>query len=148
MSVKKVKLITEAEARNVGGVSFLNTTEDQFPYVESAINTLDNNYNWWKENWSDLEGLIAQYVDEAIQKSKGDFDLGNKKSNVTISSRFTMFHGNDEKAEDVIWTGPAIVYQLDGASPGIVASVKNRFGGLYKGHKIFKDENKLIFLFG
>ena len=44
MKIKKVKLITE-EARNVNGVTFLNSTEDQFPYVESTINSLDSNFN-------------------------------------------------------------------------------------------------------
>ena len=57
MKVKKVKLITEG-AQNVNGVQFLNTTEDQFPYVESAINALDDNFNWWKENWGDNESMI------------------------------------------------------------------------------------------
>ena len=147
MKVKKIKLITE-EARNVNGVTFTNNTEDQFPYIESALNSLDNNFNWWKESWPEVEQLIAQYINDVIKKSKGEFDVGSKSSNVTVTSRFTMFHGVDEKVTDVIWQGPAIVYTLEGASPAVVGSVKNQFGGLYKGHKIFKDENQLIFLFG
>ena len=71
MKVRKVKLITE-EARNVNGIQFLNSTEDQFPYVESAINTLDNNFNWWKDNWPEIEQLIAQNLDKAIKKSRGE----------------------------------------------------------------------------
>lgn len=142
MSMKKlkVKLITE-ESREVNGVNFLNTTQDQFPYVESALNTLDNNFNWWKENWPALEELIAQYLQKAI---KDKFE--NK--NINVSSRFTVFHGSDEKTEDVIWTGPAIVYTLEGAAPDITNSVKNQFGGMYKGRKIFAEGDQLIFLFG
>jgi len=140
MKVKKVKLITE-EARDVAGVTFLNSTEDQFPYVESALNTLDNNFNWWKENWPELEQLMAQYLEEAISDK-----FENTK--VNVSSRFTVFHGADEKVKDVIWTGPAIVYTFEGATSGIVRAIKTKFGGIYKGRKIFADENQLIFLFG
>ena len=140
MKVKKVKLVTE-EARNVNGVTFTNSTEDQFPYVESAINTLDSNFNWWKDNWPELEQLMAQYLNKAMSDA-----FENKK--VNISSRFTVFHGADEKVGDVIWTGPAIVYTLNGATPSVVSSVKNQFGGMYKGRKVFTDGNQLIFLFG
>jgi hypothetical protein len=140
MKVKKVKLITE-EARNVNGVQFLNSTEDQFPYVESAINTLDGNFNWWKDNWPEIEQLMAQYLEKAMSDA-----FENRK--VTVSSRFTVFHGADEKVEDVIWTGPAIVYTLEGAPPAITSSIKNSFGGMYKGKKVFSDGNQLIFLFG
>ena len=87
MKIKKVELITE-EARQVNGTTFLNSTEDQFPYVESAINTLDNNFKWWKENWPEIEELIAQYLDKAMSDK-----FENKK--VDVSSRFTMFHGAD-----------------------------------------------------
>lgn len=140
MKVKKIELITE-EARKVNGVTFLNSTEDQFPYVESALNTLDNNFNWWKDNWPELEQLIAQYLDKAM---KDQFE--NKK--VDVSSRFTVFHGADEKVGDVIWTGPAIVYTLAGAGPKVVNAIKSQFGGMYKGRKIFTEGEQLIFLFG
>lgn len=140
MKKLKVKLITE-EARKVNGVTFLNSTQDQFPYIESAINTLDNNFNWWKENWPSLEELVAQYLHKALEDK-----FENKKINV--SSRFTVFHGSDEKVKDVIWTGPAITYEFEGASPSIVNAVKKQFGGMYKGRKIFAHENILVFLFG
>ena len=136
----KVKLITE-ESRDINNVTFKNTTEDQFPYVESALNILDNNFNWWKDSWPEVEQLIAQYIDKA---NSDKFE----STQIIVTSRFTVFHGVDEKAKDVIWTGPAIVYTLKGASPAIVSSVKNQFGGIYKGRKIFKDGNQLIFLFG
>jgi len=140
MKVKKVKLITE-DARNVNGVTFLNSTEDQFPYVESAINTLDGNFNWWKDNWPELEQLIAQNLEKALSDA-----FENKK--VSVVSRFTVFHGADEKVQDVIWTGPVIVYTFEGASSGIVSKIKTMFGGMYKGKKIFTDQNQLIVLFG
>jgi predicted unusual protein kinase regulating ubiquinone biosynthesis (AarF/ABC1/UbiB family) len=140
MKIKKIKLITE-ESRKVGDVTFLNSTEDQFPYVESALNSLDNNFNWWKENWPELEELISKYLSSALSDQ-----FENKKINV--SSRFTIFHGSDEKVKDVIWTGPAVVYSFEGASLRIVKAIKNSFGGVYKGHKIFVDEDQLIFLFG
>jgi len=136
----KVKLITE-DAREVNGIIFQNSTEDQFPYVESAINTLDNNFNWWKDNWPGIEQLMAQYVQKVMSDK-----FENKK--IDVSSRFTMFHGSDEKAKDVIWTGPAIVYTLKGAGSSVTNAVKKMFGGIYKGRKIFADGDQLIFLFG
>jgi len=136
MKIKKVRMITEA-ARNVEGAEFLNSTEDQFPYIDAAINSMDNNYKWWKEHWADLEQMVAQYLDKAMKDS---FEI--KK--VKVSSRFTMFHGNDQKAKDVVWTGPAIVYTFMGASTGIVSAIKTQFGGIYEGHKIFTDKDQLI----
>jgi len=140
MKVKKVKLITE-ESRQVGNVMFLNSTEDQFPYVESALNSLDNNFNWWKENWPELEELISKYLTGAL---KDQFEI--KK--IDVSSRFTVFHGSDEKVKDVIWTGPAIVYSFKGAGASAVNAIKNSFGGIYKGHKMFTDGEQLVVLFG
>lgn len=140
MKVKKIKLITE-ESRNVSGVQFLNSTQDQFPYVESAINTLDDNFNWWKENWPEIEELIAQYLKKAL-------DDNFERTNVKVSSRFTIFHGNDEKAKDVIWTGPCVVYTFTGASSKIIGAIKKSFGGMYQGKKIFSEGNQLIFMFG
>lgn len=140
MKVKKVRLITE-EARNVDGVTFINSTEDQFPYVESALNSLDNNFNWWKENWPELEQLMSKYLTDALS------DRFESKQ-IKVSSRFTVFHGADEKVKDVIWTGPAIVYSFEGAGAGVVNSIKNSFGGIYKGHKMFTDGDQLVVLFG
>lgn len=136
----RVKLITE-EAREVNGITFLNSTQDQFPYVESALNTLDNNFNWWKENWPELEQLMAQYIQEALEDKF-------ERKNVDVSSRFTVFHGSDEKVKDVVWTGPAIVYTLKGAGSSIANAVKNKFGGMYNGRKVFTDGEQIIFLFG
>ena len=140
MKIKKIKLITEG-AREANGATFINSTEDQFPYVESAINILDNNFKWWKENWAAIEQLISKYLSESRRDAV-------QQQPINIASRFTVFHGADEKVEDVVWTGPAIVYTLNGATSSELRGVKNKFGGIYKGKKVFVDVNQLIFLFG
>jgi hypothetical protein len=137
----KVVAINEAK-----GKMFTNATSDQFPYIESALNSLDNNFKWWKESWPEIETMIEQYT-KAAMKKKDEFSTTGTDA-VKITSRFTMFHGHDEKAKDVIWSGPAVVYTIEGVSPAIVKKVKDEFGGLYKGRKIFAEENQLIFLFG
>jgi len=139
MKVNKIKLITE-EARLVNDVNFTNSTEDQFPYVEATLNSIDNNFNWWKENWQTIEQLISQHLKELIKKS-------NSQS-ISVSSRFTFFHGHDEKNVDVIWSGACIVYTISGVDPSIVKGIKEKFNGVYKGKKIFVNENDLIILFG
>ncbi len=140
MKIKSIELITE-EARKVDGVTFLNSTSDQFPYVESTLNSLDNNFKWWKTNWPDIEQLISKYLNLAKKEH-------SKTAKINVSSRLTFFHGTDEKVKDVIWSGPAIVYTFAGGNYEIVKSIKNSFGGIYKGHKIFIDDNQLIILFG
>lgn len=140
MKINKIQLITE-EARNVQGVNYTNSTEDQFPYVESALNTIDNNFNWWKENWLTIEQLIAQQLIKATGENQ-------EKGQVSISSRFTVFHGHDDKDENVVWTGPSIVFTFSGTTPTVVKAIKDAFGGIYKGKKIFANQNDLIILFG
>jgi len=137
MKIKKIKLITE-DSKDVGGVTFTNDTLDQFPYIEATINSLDNNFNWWKENWKTLEQLIAQNLKK----------INKETTNIQISSRFTVFHGHDQKAKNIIWTGPSIVYTFENATAEIVSKIKDEFGDLYDGHKIFVDDNQLIVLFG
>ena len=132
----RAKFINEEE-REVNGVEFDNTTQDNFPHIESALNSLKNNFGWWKENWETLEQLIVKYLKEE-----------SEEKNIRISSRFTVFHGVDEKVDDVIFTGPCVCYTINGASPEVVKKVKEKFNGLYRGRKIFVDENQLIFLFG
>jgi len=137
MKINKAYLITEEE-HSVNGIIFKDSTDDQFPYIESAINVLDENFNWWKENWSTLEQLIAKYLKEV------EIDINN----IFVSSRFTIFHGVDKNVEDVVWTGPAIVYTIENISTENLEKVKDSFGGMYKGHKIFVVENQLIILIG
>jgi len=139
MKVRKVKLITE-EAHDVNGVKFTNSTEDQFPYVEAALNSIDNNFNWWKDNWATLEQIISQQLTKALGE--------DSNNDVSISSRFTVFHGHDEKDTNIIWHGPAIVYSFSGTTPDVILSIKNAFGGIFRGKKIFADNDDLIVLFG
>lgn len=140
MKIKKINLITE-EARSIQGVNYSNSTEDSFPYIESSLNTIDSNFNWWKDNWLTLEQIIAQQLNNAASENQ-------ENGQVSISSRFTMFHGHDEKDTSIIWTGPSIVYSFSGTSPTVVQSIKEAFGGIYKGKKIFANNNDLIILFG
>jgi len=153
MKVKKVKMIVESE----GSISFANSTEDQFPYVTETLNILDRNYNWWKKNYLNLE----QQMVAALEKS---LNFNGKGQNVTVSSRFTIFHGSDEEVKDVIWTGPAIVYTFEDADNKTVEGVRTILGGehqgerddakynkkssLFEGHKMFVFENQLIIMFG
>ena len=141
MKIKRIVALNE-EGRTVGNVSYANETQDQFPYVEAALNSLDNNFNWWKDNWEALEHLIVQYLEKSLSKNM------EASRGITISSRFTMFHGHDDKVKDVIWTGPAIVYTITGVPAKVIREVKKMFGGIYKGRKIFTEEDQLIFLFG
>ena len=152
MKVKKV-LVNEAKVHT----GFVNKTEDQFPYIESTLNILDDNFNWWKKNWKELEELIAKILNKSLSDNMED-------SNVSISSRFTVFHGEDDKIKDVVWTGPAIVYTFEGASSKVINTIRDILGGvykgerddieysrksnLYKGHRMFVYENQLIILFG
>jgi len=152
MNVKKV-LITEAKSHT----QFINKTQDQFPYIESTLNILDDNFNWWKANWQELEELITKILKKTLSDNMDN-------SNVSVSSRFTVFHGEDDKVKDVVWTGPAIIYTFNGAPTKIVASIRDILGGvykgqkndleyskksnLYKGHRMFVYENQLIILFG
>jgi membrane peptidoglycan carboxypeptidase len=68
MKIKKIQFITE-ESKDVAGITFENSTEDQFPYVESAINSLDNNFKWWKENWEGLEQILSQKLQKSLKGS-------------------------------------------------------------------------------
>jgi len=138
----KVKNILYEEAKDVVGLTFENSTEDQFPYVESAINSLDNNFNWWKQNWEGVEQILSQRLQKVLK------DNGESSKGIKVSSRFTIFHGTDEKVEDVVWTGPVICFTLNGVNPQSVIDLKESFKGIYKGHKIFISDNQFIIMFG
>lgn len=137
MKIKNIKLISE-EARVVDDITFNNSTEDQFPYIEATLNSIDNNFNWWKENWVTVEQLISQNLKELVKKV----------NDVTITSKFTFFHGHDEKDKDVVWTGACISYKINNVDNKILYLLKDKFNGVYKGKKIFVVDNQLIILFG
>lgn len=125
---KRKRMILEAKE------TFKNNTEDVFPYVESAIDILDENLNWWKQNWEDLEDDIKDALAEV-----GDKDA-------TINVRFIVFNGEDETTSDVIWHGPAIEYEFS-SDDETVKQIAEILGDTWNGHKILKQDNRLIILF-
>jgi len=134
----KIKKIAVNETKGEG--KFINKTKDQFPYVESVINVLDNNFNWWKNNWKELEEDINHNLNKLISNN----------TDIKIFSRFTIFHGNDDEVQDVVWTGPAIVYTFKGTTTDIIEQLRDLLteSNLYKGHRVFVYEDQLIILFG
>lgn len=110
---------------------FENTTEDIFPYIESTIDILDDNLNWWKENYNKLEDDIR----DAIKAKEEDTD---------IKVRFIIFNGRSE--EDIVWHGPAIEYKMS-VPEEIVEHVKESMGETWNGHKVIHVNNKLIVMF-
>jgi hypothetical protein len=136
MKIKKVELITEVT--KIGGIEFVNTTEDQFPYIESAISKLDSNLNWWKENWE----LIEKQLINAYKK------LYHKNSNIKIRTYFTIYNGVDEVSKDIKWNGPAIEYTFIGADFESIQEMKKYIGNILEGHKVFYQGNTITILFG
>jgi len=132
MKIKKVQLVTEAS--KVGNVQFINTTEDQFPYIEAAINSLDNNLNWWKSNWENIENTLMN----AWTKSSSE--------PVRIKTHFTIYAGPDDTVKDIKWTGPAIEYTFIGVNS--LTDMKKHIGNILEGHKVIFEGNKVIILFG
>ena len=114
--------------------NFENSTQDIFPYVESAIDILDENLNWWKENWESLEDAIYEAL-----KSNGEEDS-------RIKVRFIIFNGKAEETTDVTWHGPAIQYTIF-TSDDIVDSVQEALGDTWNGHKVLQVDNRLIVMF-
>jgi len=131
----------------LNNIQFTNKTKDQFSYIESTSNLLKDNFDWWKDNWKQLENLLAKILDKSLSDNR-------ENSHISISSRFTIFHGKDDNIKDVIWTGPAIIYTFEGASNKVINNIKDIISGisqknnLYLGHKMFTSENQLIILFG
>jgi len=134
MKIKKVQLVTEAS--KVGNVQFINTTEDQFPYIEAAISSLDNNLNWWKSNWENMENtLMNAYTKVSSSPTK-------------IRTRFTIYNGSDDVAKDIKWTGPAIEYTFVNANSGDIQEMKKHIGNILEGHKVIFKDNTVTILFG
>lgn len=125
---KKGKIILEAKK------TFKSNTEDVFPYIESAINILDENLNWWKQIWEDLEDDIKDALAE----------VGDK--NATIDVRFIIFNGEDETTSDVIWHGPAIEYEFS-SNEDTVKKIAKEIGDTWNGHKVLRQDNRLIIMF-
>lgn len=138
MKIKKIVPIFEEEKEPAEGIKFLASTRDVFPYIESAINTLDTNFNWWKRNWEELERKLVTNI---IKITDG--------KSVKIIPRFMIYNGPDEKTPDIIWHGPAIQYIFDKLSSNKVKELQNLLGGnTWKGHKLIVQDDTLIVLFG
>ena len=121
--------------KEFGIVTFKNSIQDTFPYVEAAIVILDNNLNWWKQNFGKLEELIANEA------------AGIADNPVNIRTRFTVYSGPDEAVDTVIWSGPAIEFTFIEKSSDFVRQLKNSIGNTWEGHRLITDDNKLITLF-
>jgi len=142
MKIKKIQLITEAGFSKAKNIEFLNNTEDQFPYIEAAISSLDSNLNWWKENWSTIESdLLSAY-------GKSASTAMSISGNVKVRTRFTIYNGTDDVVSSVKWTGPAIEYTFLNADNKAMQEMKNNIGNILKGHKVIVEGNKVIILFG
>jgi len=120
--------------KKYGSATFLNSIKDTFPYIESAIMIMDNNFNWWKSNYELLEGKIAN-------EARGVAD-----SPVKISTRFIIYSGPDENVDAVKWSGPAMEFSFV-EDPLIADKVKKSIGNLWEGHKVLTEDNKLIIMF-
>lgn len=125
---KKRKLILEAKE------TFQNSTEDIFPYVESTIDALDENLNWWKNNFEELETDIKNAMNEVGEKDE------------YVSARFIIYHGEAEETPDVIWHGPAIQYTFT-CDDNSVEKIHEILGDTWNGHKVFLDGRSLIIMF-
>lgn len=116
-------------------VTFINSIQDTFPYIESAILILDNRLNWWKKNHDILEKKIANIVSGLSDKS------------ISIKTRFTIYSGTDENVKSVKWTGPAIEFVFLETSNEFSNNVKKQLGGkTWEGHKMISEDNKLYIM--
>lgn len=120
--------------KRIGATTFNNTIKDTFPYIESAIVVLDNNLRWWKNNYQELENLIANEAN------------GIASEPVQVVTRFTVYTGPDETVESVTWSGPAIEFTFIEKSSKFVRDLKNSIGNTWEGHRLITDENKLYVL--
>ena len=121
--------------KEYGSVTYLNSIQDTFPYIESAIIILDNNLNWWKKNYKVLEEKISNIANGLI----------NKPTKVNI--RFTIYNGQDDNVQSVKWTGPAIEFTFLETSDQFANDVKTKLGGnTWEGHKLISENNTLYVL--
>jgi len=119
----------------IGSTTFKTSVNDTFPYIESTIIKLDNNLEWWKKNYKELEELVANEVNGIISKP------------IEIKIRFIIYNGPDENVYNVEWNGPAIEFLFMETSDRFALKVKNKIGTNWKGRRLVTDENKLIILF-
>jgi hypothetical protein len=121
--------------KEYGTITFLNSIKDTFPFIESTIIVLDNNFNWWKKNYEILEEKLANISSGIADKP------------IEILTRFTIYNGEDENVKAVKWNGPAIEFTFLETSSEFAIKVKNQLGkSTWEGHKLITEDNKLFIL--
>jgi len=120
-------------------VTFLKSIKDVFPYVESTLFILDNNFNWWKKNYEKLEKVLVNAIGKVANK------------HIEVKTKFTIYNGPDESG-DVTLVGPAIEFKFLDTYPEFAEEVKNELknelgGNSWEGHKILVKDNKIFVFF-
>jgi hypothetical protein len=153
MKVKKIQVITEGRMPKEKKAAskpakksykyFINNTQDQFPYIESAISIMDNNLKWWQKNWENVQSKIEELLPKAID------DAFEQAGNNTIKTHFTIYTGKDPRSAEVLHNGPAIEYIIKNVSNSVIKNLIKALtdDGILKGHKMFSSDNKLIVMF-
>ena len=149
MNLKKVQIITEArkekfQPREKTGI-VVNSTEDQFPYIEAAIDILDTNLKWWKKNFQEIESFFDNELKVELKKG---FELPSDKRNIRVD--FTIYNGIEETTSDVKYNGPAITYTFNDVPSDVVNVIRKKLvdTNLLEGKKTFIERNKIIIMFG
>jgi hypothetical protein len=121
--------------KEIGSVTFKNSIEDTFPYIESATIILDNNLPWWKKNYEDLEKEIANATSKFSSRS------------VDVLTKLIIYNGPDESVESVTWSSPAIEFTFIEAPSTLPKDIKKELEDTWNDHKLIASDNKLIILF-
>ena len=117
-------------------VNFISSIKDTFPYIESTIIKLDNNYDWWKKNAIKLEDELSNEI-RAIADSP-----------ITINTKLIIYNGKDDDVQAVRWSAPAIQFTFPEVSLDFMKKLKSKLGGnTWNGHNTFIEDNNLIVLF-
>ncbi|MFW6311894.1 MAG: hypothetical protein ACOC1K_06635 [Nanoarchaeota archaeon] len=120
-------------------VNIKRSIRDTFPFIENTIFILDKYFEWWKNNYKNLE----QEIIEAINNI-------DENADVEIQSRFIIFEGNREDIPSVLWRGPAIELTLKGFNSFKIRELKETLENneaSWEGHRTFTNDNKLIIMF-
>ena len=116
-------------------INFLNNVQDTFPYIESALFKIDNNFDWWKTNAKDLQQHISNISTELIQEP------------LDIKINFVIYNGPDENVESVTWNAPAVEFTFIEASDKLVRNIAQKLGNTWRGHKLNVKDNKIYIMF-
>lgn len=133
MKIKSVNTVNEAKKFNI---EFKTSIEDQFPYIESIISTLDSNYNFWKSKAKELEAEIISIIRK------------NNVNDISIQTRLILVNMTDQKVSSVKWTGPAFEFTINNVNIKVIDSIKKSLGDMWNGHKVIMSGEKIVVLFG